>query len=164
MTNEEYIQAFRQWGIDRKIIGNGTFEGQWLKLKSELGELADSMAKKEPVIDDIGDSIVVLVMIEGVSGRDSAIADAINASVNSTAPLSAISHYVNADEYASAIYNYYGSRMIANCAFQLGMVARAHGLTANECMAHAYEIISKRKGYLNENGVFIKEDTNNVQA
>jgi len=39
----------------------------------------------------------------------------------------------------------------------LNNVALTAGLDINECVAHAWNIIKDRKGYLREDGVFVKE-------
>lgn len=56
----EYAAKFTQWATDRKIIQNGNLQTQTLKLVSEVGELADNIAKGRDTKDDIGDSFVVL--------------------------------------------------------------------------------------------------------
>jgi NTP pyrophosphatase (non-canonical NTP hydrolase) len=94
----ELIDKCSQWSIDRQIIQNGNRETQCLKLVSEIGELADNIAKGRDVYDDIGDCLVVL-----------------------------------------------------------NNLALMHGTTLEQCLAHAYNDIKDRKGYMNEKGVFIKE-------
>lgn len=56
----EYAAKFTQWATDRKIIQNGNLQTQTLKLVSEVGELADNIAKGRDTKDDIGDCFVVL--------------------------------------------------------------------------------------------------------
>lgn len=56
----ECAAKFTQWAKDRKIIQNGNLQTQTLKLVSEVGELADNIAKGRDTKDDIGDSFVVL--------------------------------------------------------------------------------------------------------
>jgi hypothetical protein len=161
MTNEEYIQAFRQWGIDRKIIGNGRYRTQYLKLLSEVGELADSLAKGVSPIDDIGDCIVVLVMIDGIAGIEG-MDGFQSVSWDIPHPHSA---YVEFRRFISAVSGSTESLpSVHNLATYLSRIAYACGLTTNECLAHAWNEIKDRKGYLNENGVFIKEDATSVQA
>lgn len=60
MTSGEYFDSFTKWANDRKIIQNGNILAQGLKLVSEVGELADNLAKGRDTKDDIGDCIVVL--------------------------------------------------------------------------------------------------------
>ena len=55
-----YFDNFTQWANDRQIIQNGDILAQGLKLVSEIGELADNLAKDRCIKDDIGDCIVVL--------------------------------------------------------------------------------------------------------
>ena len=59
-----------QWSKDRGIIDNGKVETQVLKLISEMGELADNVAKGKDIKDDIGDCLVVLTNIATMSGTD----------------------------------------------------------------------------------------------
>ena len=95
----ELIDKCSQWSIDRQIIQNGNKETQCLKLVSEIGELADNIAKGRDVYDDIGDCLVVL-----------------------------------------------------------NNLALMHGTTLEQCLAHAYNDIKDRKGYMNDKGIFIKEN------
>jgi NTP pyrophosphatase (non-canonical NTP hydrolase) len=52
-----------QWAEDRGILKNSTPQQQMLKLVSEMGELADNLAKGNNIEDDIGDCLVVLTII-----------------------------------------------------------------------------------------------------
>lgn len=72
MTLEELAQNIAEWGEARGITINGKPETQTLKLMSEMGELADNIAKGryEAAKDDIGDCIVVLIMIAELIGTD----------------------------------------------------------------------------------------------
>lgn len=56
----ELIDLCTQWSSDRGIFTNGTVQTQALKLVSEVGELADNVAKRRDIADDIGDCLVVL--------------------------------------------------------------------------------------------------------
>lgn len=56
----DYFNKFTQWSTDRQIIQNGNTLAQGLKLVSEIGELADNLAKGYCIADDIGDCMVVL--------------------------------------------------------------------------------------------------------
>lgn len=87
-----------EWAIDRGILQNSTPQAQFLKLSSEMGELADNLAKGRDVKDDIGDCLVVLTIIANMTGTN-----------------------------------------------------------LTECLAIAYDDIKDRKGYLNADGVFVKE-------
>ena len=60
---EELISKITKWHYDRNLIDGSTDAAQWVKLKEECDELAESIEFKESPIDDIGDIIVVLVNI-----------------------------------------------------------------------------------------------------
>jgi NTP pyrophosphatase (non-canonical NTP hydrolase) len=53
----------------------------------------------------------------------------------------------------------YGRAMddIGDCAVVLIMIASQIGVSFEDCLKIAYEDIKDRKGYLNEEGIFIKE-------
>lgn len=72
MTLEELERNIYKWGVERGILVNGQVSTQVLKLTSELGELADNIAKgrHEAAKDDIGDMIVVLIMVADLIGTD----------------------------------------------------------------------------------------------
>ena len=95
---DKLIADCTQWSEDRLIFKNGRKETQMLKLMEEMGELSSSIAKGMDVRDDIGDILVVLNNVAGMSGT-----------------------------------------------------------TLEECLGIAYYQIKDRKGFLNGNGVFIKD-------
>ena len=69
-TLDTHFNNFTQWSTDRKIIQNGNVLAQGLKLVSEVGELADNLAKGRCIKDDIGDCMVVsnnLVHMQGLT-------------------------------------------------------------------------------------------------
>ena len=63
-----HFDNFTQWANDRQIIQNGDILAQGLKLVSEIGELADNLAKDRCIKDDIGDCMVVLNMLANMTG------------------------------------------------------------------------------------------------
>lgn len=64
----EYFDNFTKWANDRQIIQNGNILAQGLKLVSEVGELADNLAKGRCTKDDIGDCCVVLNNLAQMQG------------------------------------------------------------------------------------------------
>lgn len=90
-----------EWAGARGILANSTPAMQFAKLVSEVGELADNIAKGRDVRDDIGDCMVVLAIL---------------AAFNKT--------------------------------------------NLDECADIAWEDIKDRKGFLNSDGIFIKEGDN----
>jgi uncharacterized protein YabN with tetrapyrrole methylase and pyrophosphatase domain len=59
----EVINKIKQWHYDRNLIKGSTDKDQYMKLLEEILELQSNIMKKKPVVDDIGDIIVVLVNI-----------------------------------------------------------------------------------------------------
>lgn len=71
MLNLNELQTkIEQWAADRGILANSKASTQCLKLMSEIGELADNIAKGKDCRDDIGDCFVVLVNIAKLVGSD----------------------------------------------------------------------------------------------
>jgi len=68
MLTDDLITKCTQWSRDRKILEHGNTRTQCLKLVSEVGELADNIAKGRDVKDDIGDCLVVLNNLAVMSG------------------------------------------------------------------------------------------------
>ena len=64
----EHFDNFTNWANDRQIIQNGNILAQGLKLVSEVGELADNLAKGRCTKDDIGDCCVVLNNLAQMQG------------------------------------------------------------------------------------------------
>ena len=100
MKLDVLIEKIEEWGSDRGILQNGTQLGQMTKVFEEVTEALDaiSLNDEEALADAIGDSVVTLVMLAGVSKLD----------------------FTN-------------------------------------CVAKAYNEIKDRKGYLRDDGVFVKE-------
>lgn len=64
----ELVDLTTQWHYDRNLIHGSDDKSQYLKLVSEAGELATSIAKKSCIKDDIGDLIVVLINLAERNG------------------------------------------------------------------------------------------------
>jgi hypothetical protein len=150
------IELIKQWGRDRGINVNGTHQGQWYKLISEFGELADSLAKGSDPRDDIGDMFVVLVMICEI--RQVNIDQALNMATSLRwedadvyelmgwllDDIKTVQYQINVDRAARLI------RVLSE-------IAKAHGHTLEDCIEIAYNDIKDRKGYLTVEGVFVKD-------
>ena len=155
---EELNKKIYQWGVDRKIIGNGKLDTQLLKLVEEMGELASSMAKNKPeeIKDAIGDMYVVLVMICGINGEDvpSKLGSKESLNINIA---SLIDEVASLGILIKGKYHYLYTE-IKEIMENLVVLTLDYNFTYQECVEHAYNQIKDRKGYLNENGVFIKEE------
>lgn len=104
MELEEYEINVINWSRKRGILTNSNPSQQLLKLVSEMGELADNIAKNRDVRDDIGDCMVVLTNIAALSGTN-----------------------------------------------------------LTECFETAWDDIKDRTGFLNENGVFVKDEDKQME-
>lgn len=62
--------AVLYWAQERKILQNSTPQVQFLKTVSEMGELADNLAKGKDIRDDIGDVLVTLAIIANMRDTD----------------------------------------------------------------------------------------------
>lgn len=72
MTFDELHVRVIKWSRDRQIIPNSTATAQYLKAASEMGELADALAKKDidATADAVGDVLVCLINFCELSGLD----------------------------------------------------------------------------------------------
>ena len=161
---ENLINLVTQWGIDRKIIGNGKLETQWLKLISEFGEMTDSLAKAKSPIDDIGDQMVVMIMMAGIAGKTPQFKTAANTCKPDDLDIMTLAGML-CTTYGSL--RYYGNQTVnryCDALNQLGGIATKSNktlysnLTLYNCLDHSYQQIKDRKGFLNEHGVFVKEE------
>lgn len=64
----ELINKVNQWHHDRNLIEGSTDKDQYLKLLEEVFELQTNIMKGRPIIDDIGDIMVVLINIAERNG------------------------------------------------------------------------------------------------
>lgn len=62
------IEQVKQWHYDRNLIDGSTDKDQYLKLLEEVFELQNNIMKGRPVVDDIGDIVVVLINIAERNG------------------------------------------------------------------------------------------------
>lgn len=67
---EKLIQKIEQWAHERNLILGSDTKSQTLKLMAEAGELADSINKGTDARDDIGDCIVVLIILAAQKGYE----------------------------------------------------------------------------------------------
>lgn len=62
------INKVLDWADDRNLIEGSDSKSQCLKLMSEAGELADNINKQQDCKDDIGDCLVVLIILAAQQG------------------------------------------------------------------------------------------------
>lgn len=64
----ELVDDTIEWGRARNLIDGSTSKDQFCKLMEEAGELSSSICKGRDPRDDIGDMLVVLIMIATQNG------------------------------------------------------------------------------------------------
>ena len=62
------IDRIEQWAKDRNLIEGSDSKSQFCKLIQEAGELSDNICKGNDIRDDIGDMMVVLIIIAKQNG------------------------------------------------------------------------------------------------
>ncbi len=165
MNRSQLLEAIVAWGHARNIIRGTTDFDQWVKCASEVGELADGLAKKQPemIKDAIGDVIVMLcVMAEQMNRFD----------VKLFYPKSG--HEVarrgwTSKELFHVAYESFGGlgwsirtdrrpsapAYVHSLVTYLSEIAIAEGFSLDDCIEFAYDQIKDRKGVV-FNGTFIK--------
>lgn len=151
---------FIQWADDRGIIENSSVAAQEVKLFEEFGELCGALARLpgakakgnatgaaqliDNIKDGVGDVLVVLSIISAMQGRDLVWKQ----------PIKAVPYTVDiCSQLAAALV---ATRFTA-ARDLLNRIATQHGMTLEECMAHAWDEIKDRRGTLGADGIFVKE-------
>lgn len=146
---ETFVRFVQQWAHDRNLIKGSTAQAQALKGLSELGELADNLAKGKCIKDDIGDNCVVAVIVDTINKRPPTIA------------YTDVKDLTAQDSVAAAARDwayYLGEDCpcrtdIPECMWELCQI---QGIDFEECLFTAWNDIKDRKGIMHQ-GVFIKE-------
>lgn len=159
MNIYELSEAVKQWAHDRNLINGSDPKTQALKFISEAGELARNL--HDECEDDIGDCMVVLIVIAGQKGYDfdNIISDAHQ-------HIMTIPNAPAKDQYLLFMGNVgLMSDMIIkdqDCIDVMSIIAallisiadrKAYGI--DRCLQIAYDDIKERTGILHNN-VFIK--------
>ncbi len=164
------------WAREKGIIGRATALDQILKTVEELGELAGAVSKCDSAAqkDSIGDVYVTLVIVAEIMGLGelpevdhlSAFTDKFASPkrwvvmiANLTGRISdaADDHALAPEKFDPEEYTLNTKDAVRNTQRCLRMLAEHLGFTLQECVDHAYGIISKRSGRMVD-GVFIKEE------
>ena len=152
---DQLTRKVRIWAEERNILLGCTPLDQSMKLFSEFGELADNIGKGRDTKDDIGDVLVVTIIMSTqmnfdiipeysaitITGLDQFTDKQLALSLNM-----ALCSFVMMPDNES----------ILQVLSMLSMLAAIKGSTLAECLGVAYDDIKDRKGHM-ENGVFIKE-------
>lgn len=146
-----FVHFVQKWAQDRNLIKGSTVQAQALKGLSELGELADNLAKGKCIKDDVGDNCVVAVIVDTINGQVPTVyATALRSGWTTDDIVAEAAHdwayYLG--ESASA-----GRTDIPELMWEL---CRIKGIDFEECLFTAWNDIKDRKGIMHQ-GVFIKE-------
>lgn len=161
-----------QWGTDRNFyaVDGATYNGQWLKMYEESGELALGIAKGKPDVikDSLGDMVVVAVALQNLAEQVGQLTRIHNFSLFDRCTGEKPSSFKDPHELvfnlASDILwlsnantsttgkGLYLQRLVAH----IETAAYFYGFTLLECLEHSYNEIKDRKGQMVK-GVFIKE-------
>lgn len=150
-----------EWAEARNIIKGSSVDQQILKVVSEIGELADNLAKGryEAAKDDVGDSMVVLYNLLAMSGVTLEDLDMSQWDVNNGVIADLVNSEGSYTDFVIAALHLIGEgtdHSFARALAVLMAIAIKIGSTPEECLDIAYNEIKDRKGRM-ENGVFIKE-------
>lgn len=152
----------RQWANERGIISNGTIEGQGLKLVEEFGELAAGIARndREAIKDAIGDCIVVFTIIAAMQSNYDfhclpCKGEIVPIHRLHGVALSNLGWVIGGQNPNVLTVTGYNVRYVTQ---YFDAIASINLLTIDECLEHAWNQIKDRKGHMNAQGVFVKEE------
>lgn len=154
MTWEKFCENVIQWATDRGIISNSTPRTQVMKGLTEYGELVEAVLNDDTdeVVDAVGDILVCLVNAATIADRD--LHSALLRAVPLASPAYALAG--TAEVLGKLLLSIDNSDYVT-ALWQIQELAKALEVDFKECMEAAWNAIKDRKGYLNEQGVFVKE-------
>ena len=159
MTFKEFKENVINWGLERKIIPNSSFDAQYIKLVEELGELALGIRKKDETIikDSIGDVAVVLCVLAGLESFDYFVEDFRFVDTNKISNLNYLTFEIGVLGIGANIEKWQRGEEVEICLYLLKELSYELNVDFFECLDIAWNEIKDRKGYLREDGIFIKE-------
>lgn len=181
----ELIQKIKGWSQARGILDNGIWYTQATKMYEEDGEIAPGVAKskRNMVIDGVGDMIVVMVNLLELTNFNSEAIAAMVASVRKEAPPMGNAHYLyhklrmsntlsvdymwevagvdSPKQLTRAMFDEtqikYAIGHLGDCLIFANALANAYEFTLEQALSMAWDEIKDRTGFLNADGVFVKE-------
>lgn len=162
----EPIEALAvQWGIDRKIIGNSTAFAQARKTLEEVFELHQAVMHEDllDIEDAIGDIWVTLVMVcqcHGMVLGPKLFLDTESDTLqNGRLRLVEMIVKEMPNLFMAAAHNWHETvhHICKDIELLLQAICWQCHLNYEEAKLAAYEQIKDRKGYLREDGIFVKE-------
>lgn len=165
------------WSKERGILDNGKLETQITKFFEEFGEIATGISKNKPelIMDGIGDALVVLVNILEL-GKDKLSGEMTTAEIIEHGLQLQVDDVADVEEhfddngYPQHLYLHateiFATAFIRSDAgfdqlnwalYRLAKLALYYRLDIRHCFSLAWHEIKDRKGYLNADGIFVKE-------
>ena len=181
MNYLQFQKNVTEWAKERKIIPNSPFMAQWIKLKEEFGELWNAVRKndEEAILDAVGDTIVVLTILSKLirNSQNDAIVDLpswsltrgmfadtpMNFLFRADAVISEMSIYVAGKTKSNGYVEFneipleWFERKAERAINYLADFLEARGEHIYKALDKAWNEIKDRKGYLREDGIFVKE-------
>ena len=181
----ELIDNIKGWSQARGILDNGVWFTQATKMYEEDGEIAPGVAKskRNMIIDGVGDMIVVMVNLMELSGFNAvSILPMVEASRKENGPLGN-AHYLyhklrlsntvavdylwdvaGVDSPKKLTADLFDETQIqcavgylAEAIYFANALANAYEFTLEQALSMAWDEIKDRTGFLNADGVFVKE-------
>lgn len=157
-------QEIVDWGMARGIIQDGNRLAQGLKTVSEIAELIDNVQKNKPVLDDIGDIYVTIVMQAAMNNCsvEYCIDENIDFDANPNKDIQLAEMVLDCAMMLEYTYpdTVNGSELvqiyIANIFHGLQHMCAVFGIKMKDCVDVAYDDIKDRTGQM-VNGVFKKD-------
>lgn len=167
MNRTELLAKIVEWAHARNIIKGTTAFDQWVKGASEVGELADGLAKKQPemIKDAIGDVVVMLAVMCSQLGVNTEFIREIPipSAKNSKESFQYMFENFGQLGYSIRVENHSAAPYVTQVTGRLAHIAKQEGLALLECIAFAYDQIKDRKGVV-FNGTFIKSNDVRYQS
>ncbi|QVW55238.1 hypothetical protein pEaSNUABM29_00198 [Erwinia phage pEa_SNUABM_29] len=174
-----------EWSKARGILENGIWYTQGTKLYEEDGEAATGVGKSRhnDIMDGVGDALVVLVNLMELTGYEALeIACMVDGVRREEAPIGNAHylfhkmrfHITNAIDYLwdeagidspkKLDFKRFDNSVCTNIEYHYeemiryaNALANAYDMTLEKCFSLAWDEIKDRKGFLNADGIFIKE-------
>ena len=171
-TIDELVSLVNEWAEEKGIHEKGNKTAQLLKTHEEFGELVKAHIEKdtEQKKDAIGDILVTLINATWfekpeIENADFTIVFKFAYAKDDIKQLVIKENNNDPDEILSIMSNiimdlllnkkYYGLALTAFL-ININMYCYIEKLEPLECLEIAYNVISKRKGYIDSNGQFVK--------
>ena len=152
---DQLTRKVRIWAEERNILLGSTPLDQSMKLFSEFGELADNVGKGRDTKDDIGDVLVVTIIMSTQMNFD-IIPEYEAITITDLDQFTDKQLALSLNMALCSFVMQPDNESILQVLSMLSMLAAIKGSTLAECLGVAYNDIKDRKGRM-ENGVFIKE-------